>query len=142
MIGECVAISRYFETAHPQPALMGETPAQKALVDMWQARVEDGIFDASTTYFHHATPGLGALEPFQNKEWGLKARERVDKTMRWLDDELANRSYIAGDTFTIADITALCGIDFADYCDIKIPGDCANLKRWHDDVSSRESARA
>jgi len=142
MIGECVAISRYLEATHPEPALMGKTPKEKALVDMWQARVQNELFDACTTYFHHATPGLGELEPFQNKDWGLQAKERAEKTILWLDEELEHRAYIAGDTFSIADITALCGIDFAGFCEINIPDECTNLKRWYDDVSSRPSAAA
>ncbi len=142
VIGECSAISSYIEAAHPLPVLMGETPKEKGVVHMWQARVESGLFDAATTYFHHATPGLGALEPFQNEAWGLKAKERIETTMRWLESELGTHEFIAGDTFSIADITALCGIDFAKYCDIHIPKDCTNLNRWYNVVSNRPSAAA
>ncbi len=142
VIGECSAISSYIEATHPQPALLGETATEKGVVHMWQARVETGLFDAATTYFHHATPGLGALEPFQNEAWGLKAKERVIKTMHLLDSALGSCEYIAGNSFSIADITALCGIDFAIYCNIHMPEECANLKRWHNTVSSRPSAAA
>lgn len=142
VISECSAISQYIEAAHPEPALLGKSPAEKGRIAMWQKRIEDGLMDAGTTYFHHATPGLGALEKYQNKDWGLKNRERAAETMRWLDAELADRPYIGGDNYSIADITALCGVDFAKFCEIGIPTDCKNLQRWYDNVSSRPSAQA
>lgn len=141
-ISECAAISRYIEARHPTPALLGTTPEQQGVVDMWQRRVEDGLFNAILTYFHHATPGLGGLELYQNREWGEKSRTRAGETMRWLDRELAGRSYVAGDAYSIADITALCGIDFCKFVDLDIPPECSNLQRWYDDVSSRPSAAA
>ena len=61
---------------------------------------------------------------------------------RWLDQELADRQFIAGERFSIADITALCGIDFAKFCEIGIPAACTNLQRWYGQVSSRPSAGA
>lgn len=67
-ISETVAICRYFEARHPAPPLMGETPTEKAEIEMWQRRVEQTLFDTVAAYFHHATPGLGTLELYQNKE--------------------------------------------------------------------------
>ena len=141
-IGETTAISRYFETVHPEPALMGRTAKEQAAIEMWQRRVEDGLMNAVGAYFHHATPGLGKLEPYQNKEWGEKNRERAVATMHWLDQELADRQFIAGERFSIAYSTALCGIDFAKFCEIGIPAACTNLQRWYGQVSSRPSAGA
>lgn len=141
-ISESAAISRYLEARHPEPPLLGATPAEQGAVDMWQRRVEDGLLNAILTYFHHATPGLGDLELYQNKEWGEKNRGRAAETLRWLDRELAGRAYVAGDTYSIADITALCGVDFCKFVDLDIPADCSNLQRWYDDVSSRPSAAA
>ncbi len=141
-ISECAAISRFVEAKHPEPALLGATPAEQGKVDMWQRRVEEGLLNAILTYFHHATPGLGALELYQNKDWGEKNRERAADTLRFLDRELTNRSYVAGDSYSIADITALCGVDFCKYVELDIPEDCPNLKRWYDDVSARPSAAA
>ena len=127
-ISECAAISRFVETQHPEPALLGETAEEQGTVDMWQRRVEDGLFNPILTYFHHATPGLGVLELYQNKEWGEKSKERAAETMQWLDRELGEKPYVAGDTFSIADITALCGVDFCKFVDLDIPPDCANLQ--------------
>ncbi len=141
-ISGCVAISRYFEAANPTPALMGGTPTEQATVSMWQRRVEEGLMDASTTYFHHATPGLGELELYQNKDWGMKNRERTITTMKWLDEELANKPFIAGSNFSIADITALCAIDFVMFAEIATLDGYPNLKRWYGEVSARDSAKA
>lgn len=142
IIAECVAISHYLEAAYPEPALLGKTPQEQGVITMWQARVENGLFDAVTAYFHHATEGLGELELYQNKDWGLHARKRALKTLHWLDEELGAHDYIAGDSFSVADITALCGVDFAEMCGIPIPDGCKDLKRWHDVVSARPSASA
>ncbi|MBL1292926.1 MAG: glutathione S-transferase [Thiotrichales bacterium] len=141
-ISGCVAISRYFEAANPAPSLMGDTPAEQATVSMWQRRVEEGLMDASTTYYHHATPGLGALELYQNKDWGMKNHERTIATMKTLDAELANKKFIAGDKFSIADITAVCAIDFVVFAEIATLDSFPNLKRWHGEVSARDSAKA
>lgn len=141
-ISETVAISRFFEESTPQPPLMGSSPEQKARVEMWQRRVESSLMNAVATYFHHATPGLGELETYQNPDWGKHCRDRAVATMKLLDDELASREFIAGDDFSIADITALCAIDFAKAIDIAIPAGYANLQRWHAAVSSRPSASA
>lgn len=141
-ISECASISRFVEAQHPEPALLGSTPAEQGKVDMWQRRVEDGLLNAILTYFHHATPGLGELELYQNKDWGEKNRQRAADTMRLLDGELAKRSFVAGDNYSIADITALCGVDFCKFVELDIPDDCPNLKRWYEDVSARPSAAA
>jgi len=136
-ISGCVAISRYFEATNPTPALMGDTPAEQAAVSMWQRRVEEGLMDASTTYFHHATPGLGELELYQNKDWGMKSRERTIATMKWLDKELAGKPFIAGSSFSIADM-----IDFVMFAEIATLDSYPNLKRWYGEVSARDSAKA
>jgi glutathione S-transferase len=141
-ISETVAICRFFEERNPAPRLMRETPEEKAAVEMWQRRVENSVFNPIAAYFHHATPGLGPLETYQNPEWGNHSRDIAFAGMRKLDAQVASRSFIAGDGFTIADITAHCAIDFGALVDIAIPDDCANLKRWYGNVSARPSATA
>ena len=142
VISECAAISRYLESHRPEPPLLGDNPKDHAVIDMWQRRVEEGLMNAVGAYFHHATEGLGALELYQNRDWGEKARERALATLRWLDAELADRPFVAGERFSIADITALCGVDFGNFVGIGIPADCAHLQAWYDRVSARPSASA
>ena len=142
VISGCVAISRYIEDSGDGTALMGETPAEAANVTMWQRRMEDGLMDASTIYYHHATDGLGALEPFQIKEWGIKNAERVKATLEQLDGKLATRDFVAGNSFTIADITAFVGYGFAKYVGLVGDMDVPNVDRWFAAISKRASAAA
>jgi len=142
IISGCVAISRFIEDKFPGDKLMGETPEETASVTMWQRRVEDGLLDAGTAYFHHATDGLGELEPFQIKEWGDKNAERVVATLERLDNTLADQDYVAGEKFSIADITAFVGYGFAQYVGVAKLGDRPNVDRWFAAVSDRASAAA
>ena len=142
VIAESEAISRYFEEKQPQPSLMGEGARDQAVISMWNRRVEEGLLYAAQNYFHHATPGLKDEGRYRNAEWGEVNKKRTTDTMRWVDRELAERPYIAGDTYTIADITALCGVDFAAHIGIPIPDECQHLKAWHERVSARPSAKA
>lgn len=141
-ISETVAISRYFEENHPQTPLMGSTAEEKAVIEMWQRRVESSLTNTVATYFHHATDGLGEPDRYRNKEWGEKNRENAITAMTRLNEQLARNKFIAGEVYSIADITALCAIDFAIALNIEIPDDCPHLKNWYGKVSSRKSAAA
>ena len=140
-LAETVAISRYFEEIAPGNPLFGETAEEKARVEMWQRRVEATLPNAVGSYFHHATDGLGD-ERYRNREWGEKNRETALNAMRRLDAQLADNEFVAGSRFSIADITAICGIDFAKAVGIDVPSGCANLARWYEAVSARPSAAA
>ncbi len=141
-ISGCVAISRYFEEAFPEVNLMGSTPAEQGLVATWQRRVEAGLMDTVATYFHHATPGLGVLETYQNPEWGQRAGDRAYATLMLLDQELSHKAYVAGDSFTIADITAFSGISFGLFCKLFTLEETPNVLAWYDRIAARPSASA
>lgn len=141
-ISETVAISRYFEEQHPQPPLLGTTAVEKATIEMWQRRVEHSLLNSAIAYFHHATDGIGEPERYRNRDWGQHNRSRTTQAMKQLDRALADNSYVAGARFSIADITALCGVDLAIALGIEMPAECGHLKRWHEAVSSRQSAAA
>lgn len=141
-LAESVAICRYFEEKQPEPNLMGKSAEDKAVIEMWQRRMESEIFNNVGMFFRNTNEMAKALEPNPNKPLGEAAGRAVEKRLKWLDEELGNRKYIAGDAYSIADITALCAIDFAQFAGIKIPDDCKNLQRWYQDVSSRPSAKA
>ena len=142
-IAECTAITEYLDHLDGDPVLTGRTAKDRAMIAMMQRRAEAGLLDAVSAYFHHATPGLGPrLEPYQNREWGEKQRERAIGGMRYLDGVLATRPYLAGDRFSVADITALAGLAFAGFAAIDIPEECASLKAWHARVSQRPSVAA
>ncbi|GIW43952.1 MAG: glutathione S-transferase [Candidatus Binatia bacterium] len=140
-IAESVAICRYFEELYPEPPLMGRDARERALVEMWQRRMELHIFIPIAQVFRNCHPFFaGRIR--QVPEWGEVNREWAVEGLAWLDKELADRRFIAGDAFTIADITALCGIDFGRVSDIRIQPEQKNLKRWYDEVSARPSAKA
>ena len=141
-IGEAAAISRYFEELLPSPALFGATPEDKARVEMWLRRIESGLMGAVAAYYHHATPGFGDSGRYRNREWGENSRQRAIATMHLIDGALGARAFIAGAEFSVADIAALCAIDFAIAVGIEIPGEAGDLRVWHDRVSRRDSAAA
>ena len=143
MISECTAITEYLDNQDGDPVLTGRTPKERAVVHMMQRRIEAGLLDAAAAYFHHATPGLGPnIETYQNHEWGEHQRDRAVATMRALDGELATRPYMAGEAFTMADISAMAGLAYADFAKIETPAECANLAAWRARVNARPSIAA
>jgi glutathione S-transferase len=140
-IAESVAICRYFERTHPEPPLMGVDARDEALVEMWQRRMELELLVPIAQVFRNGHPFFKGRIP-QVPEWGETCRKSAEQRMAWLDEVLGARRFIAGERYTIADITALCGIDFGRVSDIRIQPEQKNLTRWHQEVSSRPSAKA
>jgi glutathione S-transferase len=139
-ISECTAITEYIDSLVGEPLLTGRSAKDRAIIHMMQRRTEFGLLDAAATYFHHATPGLGPkIELYQNREWGEKNRERAISGMRYIDHVLASQRFLAGDRFTMADITAFAGLIYAAIAKIEVPGELNNLKFWHERVASRPS---
>ncbi len=137
-IGRCTAIIEYIDGAYEGPSLIGDTPKQRAITQMMNLRAEEGLVDAVGAYYHHATEGLGPeLETNQLPEMGERGRDKAQSTMRYLDGVLAGQDYVAGEDFTMADITAFAGLAFADYAKVEIPGDLTNLSSWRERVATR-----
>lgn len=140
-IAETIAICRYFEERQPEPALFGTDAKDKAVVEMWRRRMELEVATPIMQTFRNTHEFFKGRIP-QVAEWGEVMREAATKRLEWLDSVLADREWIAGDRFTIADITAMVGIDFGRPSKIRIADDQKNLTRWHEAASSRPSARA
>ncbi|UCE87695.1 MAG: glutathione S-transferase family protein [Deltaproteobacteria bacterium] len=140
-IAESVAICRYFEELQPEPPLFGTDAQDRARVEMWNRRMEFEIFQTIAQTFRMTHDFFKGRIP-QVPEFGAVCRETAKKRLAWLDEELAGRAFIAGDRYSIADITALTGIDFGRITDIRIAPDQKNLTRWHEAVSARPSAKA
>ena len=141
-ISDSIAICRYFEYLQPEPKLFGEPGLDAARVEMWNRRMEFEIFWPIAYVFRHIHPFFKGKHP-QVPEFGEVSRERALKNLDWLDAELADgRPFIAGDRYTVADITALCGIDFGRVSGIRVGDERPHLLRWHTAVSGRPSAKA
>lgn len=141
-LSESVAICRYFEEIQPDPPLMGIDAQDKAIVEMWQRRMELNLMMPIAQAFRHLHPGAARLEKPQIEEWGEVNKPRAVECMGFLEEELASREFIAGDRFTIADITAIVALQFLKPARIEIPPEMANLLRWFDDIGSRSSNNA
>ena len=139
---ESMAICRYFEELPPDPALMGRDPLEKATIEMWQRRAALDVLGPIAASFRHLHPARAELEVPQVPAWGEANRERALKGLARLDQQLRQTAFLAGDAFSIADITALCAIDMMKLARIEMPADLTALKRWYDDVASRPSAKA
>ena len=150
VLDESVAICRYLEETQPQPPLMGSGAVGKARVEARQRHMEfDGLQGAAEA-FRNAFPlfssrGLagsgGSVEAIP--ELVERGKGTVERFYRRLDEDLGASPFVAGEEFSIADITALCTVDFAvAAARIPVPDDCENLKRWHARVSARPSAQA
>ena len=141
VIAESVAIMRYLEAEHPDPPLFGTTAREIAEIEMWNRRVEMILMPAIAAVWVHTHPFTAAL-PGRNVEWGESNRPRVVEGMRFFDGSLEGREYLAGSTFSAADILLLTTVDFAKFIGLDMPSECANLLRWHERVSARPSASA
>ena len=140
-ISETVAICRYFEETHPEPPLFGKTAVEKATVDMWVRRVEFMIMTPVGMFWRHAHPYTAALLT-QFKDFGESNRERTVEAMTWFDRQLRDRPFIAGETYTMADICALTTVDFAGFIGLPMPETAEALQAWHARVTARPSAAA
>ncbi|HEX8664553.1 MAG TPA: glutathione S-transferase [Beijerinckiaceae bacterium] len=142
VITESIAICRYFEELHPEPPLFGTGPLERAKVEMWQRRLEFDLLGAVAAVFRHLHPAMAEMEVPQVAAWGEANKPRVVAFLRFLDGELENRDFIAGERFTVADITGLVGLDFMKPAKIAVPEELANVRRWHERLSARPSAKA
>ena len=140
-LAESKAICRYFEETHPEPPLIGTDARERALVEMWDRRMEIEVMGNMTGAFRHLHPYWeGRIE--QVPEFGEIAKKNAEERMAWLNSELSNRDYIAGDQFTIADITGICAFGIGRIARIRIPEELKNLTEWHDRISARKSVIA
>lgn len=148
IIDETVAICRYFEELHPAPALMGATALEKAVIESWQRRMEfDGMTGVAEVFRNSMAPMADRGVPGRSGDPQIpqlidRGKRTVARFYESLDDRLGSSPYLAGDSFTIADITALCTVDFATFAGMPVPPGHSNTKRWHQQVSARPSYSA
>jgi glutathione S-transferase len=144
-ISESISICRYFEALHPAPSLFGETPQEIARIDMHLRRIELALGrNVSTSWVNGPIVAQIAKGRFtQIPEAKSQSDTFVHNYYQRLNDELSDRPMIAGDRYSVADITTMCIIDFAEQMVNLKPGDALlHLTRWRDQVGSRPSANA
>jgi glutathione S-transferase len=142
IITESIAICRYFELLQPDPPLFGVGPKETALVEMWNRRCEINFFSNVAAVFRHLHPSMKQLEVPQVPEWAEASRPRVAWFLELLDRELVNREFIAGERYSVADITTLCAVDFMKPAKLSMPDGLSNVERGHAAVAARSSAKA
>ncbi|HEY1311942.1 MAG TPA: glutathione S-transferase [Pseudolabrys sp.] len=142
IITESIAICRYFEALQPEPPLFGVGAKEIALVEMWNRRCEINFMANVAAVFRHLHPAMKELEVPQVPAYAEAMRPRAVSFIELLDKELAKREFIAGDRYSVADITALVSVDFMKPARLTMPEGTDNVKRWHAAVSARPSARA
>jgi len=149
-ISESVAICRYIEELHPEPALMGRDAEDKAIVEMWNRRVELLGYTAAAELVRNSLPmfadrGLSGVSGGVPQIPALveRGKQTLGRFFDLLDKQLAGNPFIAGSAFTIADITAFVTIEFAKRADVAIPATGAeNVARWYAEIALRPSASA
>jgi glutathione S-transferase len=142
VITESIAICRYFEELHPTPALFGTGALERAVVEMWQRRLEFGLLGTVAAVFRHLHPAMAEMEVPQVAAWGETNKPKVLEFLRIVDDQLKDRSFICGERFTVADITGLIGLDFMKPAKLSVPEELQGVRRWHAALSARPSAQA
>ncbi|MCZ2407382.1 MAG: glutathione S-transferase family protein [Burkholderiales bacterium] len=144
VLTETRAICTYLEGLVPEPNLMGRDFEERAFIEMADRRVEWYLFAAIGQCIRHTHPGLAVLEQPQFPEFGASEGRKMRDVARWLDRELARQPYVAGERFTIADITTFCALEFARGLMKFQPGaeDMPHLQAYRDRIAERPSARA
>jgi len=147
-LSEVLAICHYLEAQFPKPALMGRSDEERSRILMWNIKVEQQGLLAIADAFRNSAKGLidravpGPVAYPQIPELAERGRRRVQQFFYRLDEQLADNEYVAGDAFSIADISAMVVIDFAAWVKLPVPDDAVNTRRWYESVSSRPSAAA
>jgi len=148
VIADAIAICGYLEELHPDPPLIGATPQERAVVTALNRQIERDGFFAAMDAFRNAAKGLkgralpGPHDYEQIPELATRGRTRVERFFRAMDARLADRAFVAGARYSLADISTLVLTDFAGRSKLPVPEDCTHLRRWYAAVSARPSAKA
>ena len=142
VVCESIAICRYFEHLQPEPALFGTGAKEMAVVEMWERRIEFHLLGPISHVFRNSHPAMKEMEVPQVPAWAEANKPRVMDFLALLDRELGARRYIAGEHYSVADITGMIAVDFMKPAKLAMPEGLNNLKRWYEGVSSRPSAKA
>lgn len=141
-VSESVAICRYLEALYPEPNLFGRDAREQAVIEMWTRRCEFYLANPIMLTVRHSHPALAALEATQMPQLADYNRVAAEKFMKTLDRRLAEHEFIAADRFSIADIVAVVGLDFARLIKYRPPEELTHLARWLEAGRARPAAKA
>jgi glutathione S-transferase len=141
IIGETVTICEYIEEKHPEPALIGKTPEERANTSQWQRRIELGITEHMYNAFRYAE----GIEIFKDRlhcipEAADGLKEKARKGLEWLDAQMKGRDYVTGDVLRLPDIFLFCCIDFMQGVGQPLDPSLKNLAGWYARMEARDSA--
>ena len=142
VLTESIAICRYFEELQPEPPLFGKGALEKARIEMWQRRMELHFLALVSHVFRNSHPAMKEMEVPQVPEWAEANKPRIAAFLTFLDRELATRAFVAGENYSVADITGLVAVDFMKPAKLTLPDGMDNVRRWHAEISARPSAKA
>ena len=142
VLTESVAICRYFEELNPDPPLFGRNTLERARIEMWNRRMDMNFLTLVSHVFRNTHPAMKDMEVPQVPAWADANKPRIADFIALLNSELKDRPFVAGDNYSIADITGLVAVDFMKPAKLEVPEELKNLRRWHAEVSARPSARA
>jgi glutathione S-transferase len=142
VIAESIAICRYFEALQPEPPLFGRGALEIARIEMWNRRLELHLLFPVSHVFRNSHPAMKEMEVPQVPAWAEANKPRIREFLNLLDAELKERPYVAGDTFSVADITGFIAIDFMKPAQLAVPDELGHIKRWHAGIAARPSASA
>ncbi len=149
VVADAVAICGYIEELHPEPPLIGASPQERAVVTALNRQIERDGFFAAMDAFRNVAKGLkgralpGPHDYEQIPELAERGRARIGHFFKGMNARLADREFVAGSRYTIADISTMVLTGMAvGMVKLAIPEDCPHLLRWHAAVSARPSAKA
>ena len=137
-LAESVAICRYLEGLHPEPALFGSTPLELAQVEMWNRRAELNFLLPAASSFRNLSGFFKDREKIC-EEWGLISAEVAAAALAVFDEHLASSTFLAGDAFSVADITFAIAVNFAERVQVDLPYDLPNIARYRQAIAARPS---
>lgn len=139
ILTESIAICRYFEELHPEPALFGVGARERAEIEMWQRRLEMGLLLPVAAVFRHSHPFMAKVEVPQIAEWAATNRPRVERFLAHFNAMLADRPFVAGQRFSVADITGIVAVEFMRPARIALDPALTHVHRWFGEMGRRPS---
>jgi glutathione S-transferase len=147
VISEVPAICIYLDELNPEPPLFGTTPLERAQVISWERHMEHGGMQSVTYAFRNSFPGFaergvaGCEGDKAIPELIERGRNGIKIFFERMEKQLSNSAFIAGDFYSMADITGLVVIDFAKFAEFDIPDSNTYTREWYDKMSSRPATQ-